>query len=350
MSNSEVQFDKTAGFNTYIGMWEGTPFSLFKDNGVYWIGGQLNSGFDASSGNWVGNFLDDEVDGRFSPTDGRALLQRLKDSYAGNGKFNYANFTQMVVGTDLAASDAQAFVNNYTNAVSVDMYWYTIPFCDWTPYRGDLYLVPVKQSNCRTSSSYGKVMEALRMRDASDGKLQAPWQFVELLNGGPGGGPFTANITPAQLKGAVMSSVINEARGIVYFNQSLSGPCQSANIIRQAQVTPGFCGIANVDAARTVNNQIHQLAPIINTQSYQWSFGSGLDTMLKVSDGYAYVFAMVDGSSGPGSRTFQLPAGVSGRSAEVLFENRTVSIDSSAKFSDSFATESSYHVYKIKLT
>lgn len=348
-SNSEAAFDKKVGINTYIGMWEGTPFSLFTDNNLYWIGGRLNSSFSPTSGNWVGNFLDDEVDGRFSPADGRAHLKSILDGLgSATGRFDYANFTQMVIG-DLGASDANAYVNDYTDAVSVDMYWYTIPFCDWVPYRGGVYLDPVAQSNCRTSSSYGKVMNALRQRDAADGRLQAPWQFVEMLNGGPGGGQFTGNITPAQLKGAVMSSVINEARGIVYFNQSLSGPCQSANIVRQAQVTSGFCGLAQVNAATEVNSQIRQLAPVINTQSYVWNFGRGLDTMLKTSGNDAYVFAMVDGNSAPGSRTFALPPGVAGRQVQVLFENRTLTADSSGSFTDRFSAESSYHIYKIAL-
>lgn len=345
-SNAEAQYDKKNGFNTYIGMDANTPYSLFKDNDVYWIGGKLNSTFTDSSTNWVGNFLDDEVDGRFTPAEGRKLLQSLKDGNAGNGRFNYSNFTQMVMSNDMNASDAQAYVNNYTDAVSLDMYWYTVPFCSWTPYRQN-YITPVYQDNCRTASSYGKSMKSLRAQDAADGKLQAPWQFIELLNGGPGGGPFTANITPGQLQGAVMSSIINEARGLVYFNQSLSGPCQGGSLLRQSQVTPNFCGQPQVDAAAKVNNQIHKLARVLNTQSYQYTFGPGLDTMLKTYDGSAYVFAMVDGNSTPGSRVFQLPSEIKAASVEVVDENRSIAVGADGKFTDNFANEYSYHIYKI---
>ena len=347
-SNQEVQYDKSVGINTYIGMDSATPFSLFTNNGVFWIGGKLNSTFTETSPNWVGDFLDDEVDGRYTPAAGQTWLQSLVDPLTNDGRFKYANFTQMVIG-DLNKTDAEKFINGYTDAVSLDMYWYTIPFCDWDTYRGGIYVVPVDKSNCRTASSYGKSIKSLRVRDAADGKLQAPWQFIEDLNGGPGEGPFLANITAGQLKGAVMSSVVNEARGIVYFNQSLSGPCQGGSIFRQSQVTPNFCGASQVAAAKEVNGQIRQLAPVINTQSYQWNFGSGLDTMLKTSNGYAYIFSMVDGSSTPGSRTLQLPTGVSGSSAEVLFENRTIPINGSRQFTDSYAAEYSYHIYKVKL-
>lgn len=348
-SNSEALYDKSVGINTYIGMANTTPYSLFQDNGVYWIGDKLNSTFTNASTNWVGNFLDDEVDGRYTPTAGRAHLQALKDAVAGNGRFDYANFTQIVISGDGNQSDANAYVNNYTDAVSVDMYWYTIPFCDWTPYQGGNYIDPVNKANCRTSSSYGKTVNMLRQRDATDGKLQPIWNFVENLNGGPGSNAPAVYIAPDQLKGAVMNSVINEARGIIYFNQSLSGSCQGGSILRQSQVTPNFCGAPQIAAAKDVDGLIHQLAPVINTQSYQYSFGTGLNTMLKTYNGSAYVFAMVDGSSSPGSRTFTLPAGVTGKSVEVIGEGRTLSVGANGTFTDSFAKEYSYHVYRITL-
>ena len=69
--------------------------------------------------------------------------------------------------------------------------------------------------------------------------------------------------------------------------------------------------------------------------------------MLKVKDGHAYVFAMTDGTTG--SRTFTLPTGVNGSSAAVVQrEHRTIPI-SGGKFSDNFASESTYHIYKIPL-
>jgi len=347
-SNTEAQYDKSLGVNTYIGMDSSTPYSLFKDNNVFWIGDKLNSSFTDSSTNWVGDFLDDEVDGRYTPAAGQAYLQSLVNKFGNDGRFKYANFTQMVMSQDMNQADAQKYVNGYTNAVSLDMYWYTIPYCSQTPYR-DVYVTPVTQANCRTASSYGKTVQSLRKQDAADGKLQPIWQFVENLNGGPGASAPAVYITPGQLEGAVMDSVINEARGIVYFNQSLSGSCQGGSIFRQSQVTSNFCGAAQVAAAKEVNNRIHSLASVINTQSYKYTFGPGLDTMLKAKDGSAYIFSMIDGSSKPGSRTFQLPAGISGKSVEVLNENRTIPVSSTGSFTDTFAAEYSYHIYKVTL-
>ena len=329
-------------------MWEGTPYSLFKDNGVYWLGEKLNSTFNDSSTNWVGDSLGDEVDGRFPFADGQAYLQSMVNSYGNDGRFKYTNFTQIVMGTDIPAPIAEKFVNGYTDAVSLDMYWYTIPYCDWRPYR-DVYLTPIALSNCRTASSYGKTMDSLRIRDAADGKLQSLWQVVELVNGGPGEGPFLGNVSAGQLKGAVVNSLIHEARGIIYFNQSMSGSCAGGNLIRMTQTNSNSCAASQVAGAKAVNLQIKALAPVLNSQSYKYTFGTGLDSMLKVKDGYAYVFAMVDGSSSPGQRSFTLPAGVTGRSVEVMFENRTIQADSQGGFSDTFAAEYSYHIYKIKL-
>jgi len=344
-TDAEVAYDRALGFNTYVGISPSTPYRLFAKNDVYWIGPALNDAPARGVRHWVGYFLDDEADGRFSPV--RAGLAHLRSLRAPlpRDRFAYANFTQMVISRDMRAKDAEAFVNRFTDAVSLDMYWYTIPFCGLTPYRAP-YLVPVHRATCRTASSYGAVVDALRERDAADGRLQAVWQFVELLNGGPGEGPYLGMIKPGQLRGAVMSSLIHGARGIVYFNQSLTGPCQGGNLIRLSQVVRGFCGAAQVAAAGVVNNQVRVLAPVLNSQSYVYRFGPGLDTMLKGYDGYAYVFAMAGTSRPLGMRTFALPPGVDGNRVEVLFEHRTLPVIG-RRFKDSFAAEYSYHVYRI---
>ena len=95
-----------------------------------------------------------------------------------------------------------------------------------------------------------------------------------------------------------------------------------------------------------VNAQVQALAPVLNTQSYAWTFGTGLETSLKVYEGDAYVLAMTDG--GTGSRTFTLPSGVNGGTVEVVGENRTLPV-TNGTFTDSFATEATHHVYRVSL-
>lgn len=348
-TNEEAIYDKSLGFNSYIGMSDSTPYRLFEDNDVYWIGPPLNASFTEESKNWVGNFLGDEVDGRFSPEEGHAELESAKMGLEGSGRFDYANFTQIVMGKDMKAEDSERYVNEYSDVASIDMYWYTVPFCDWEPSPVE-YLTPVDSTNCRSASSYGKTMDSLRARDLTDGALQRMWQFVEILNGGPGEDQaFVANIKPGELQGAVMNSIIHEARGLVYFNQSLNGDCTGGSLVRQTMVDPEFCAKDQVAAAGEINNKIHELAPVLNTQTHVHDFGQGLDTMLKAKDGFAYIFAMLDDNPDPGIRTFEMPSQLRGKPIEVLFENRLLSQDSAGKFSDTFEEEYTYHIYKVKL-
>lgn len=343
--DAEVRWDKAHGINTYAGMWEGTDFGLFSRNDVYWIGARLNDTFDENSPNWPGVLLDDEVDGRYSPAEGLALLRDLQREHGGTGKFTWANFTQLVIGKDLDVSVQEQYVS-IPDVVSVDMYWYTIPFCDWRPYRGEAYVDPVPEQTCRTASSYGRTLRGLTVRDESAGRLRPRWGVIENLNG-LSGADHVRYITPDELKGAAMSSIIGEARGLLWFNQSFTGDCESSGVVRQAQIDgDGFCGAEQVRAMGEINRLIGDLAPILNTQSYVWDFGAGLDTMLKVHDGYAYVFAMTDG--GAGQRRLTLPDRIRGAQADVVGEDRRLEVRDGV-LADDFRAESEFHIYRIPL-
>lgn len=342
-SDEEVAWDRAHGIDFYLGMWEGTDFGLFERGGVYWVGGRLNDSFDDRSRNWPGIFLDDEVDGRFDPDEGLGLL-RAREEQVPARQFSYANYTQAVIGPDLGLEAQQRYVN-LPDVVSLDMYWYTIPFCDWSPYRGGGYADPVPEATCRTASSYGRAMNGLTERDSSDGSLHPRWMLIENLNG-LSGQEHVADIEPGQLEGAAMSAIINEARGLVWFNQSFTGPCQTSGALRAAQVEgAAFCGAAQIEAMGEINGLIHDLAPVLNTQSYEWDFGRGLDTMLKTHDGSAYVFAMTDGTAG--RRVLTLPPGLGGE-AEVIGEDRSLPVVDGA-LSDDFAEEYAFHVYRVPL-
>ncbi|HEX7664799.1 MAG TPA: hypothetical protein VF407_09820 [Polyangiaceae bacterium] len=350
-SNDEAQFDKSYGVNGYIGMDDGTPYSLFADNGVFWLGGKLNSTFTATGSAWAGDFLDDEIDGRAASLS--AALQTVKDDVKASGddgRFKAFNFTQIVSGSYSTENDALSaqILTAYDGPVSVDNYWYTMPDCTGSPsFNYDL--VKVDSAHCRTSSSYGKTVRSLHQRLAGTGQFKPIWNFIENLTGAPDAGHFYANITPAQLEGAAMASVIAEARGLLWFNQSLGGDCQTGSALRQAQVNSGFCGKTQMDAMKEIDNRLLALAPVINTQSYDYSFGENLDTMLKWQDGSAWIFAMPSGdaSSQPGSRTFTLPPGIaSAKSVTVVNESRTVAV-TGGSFTDDFAAEYTYHVYQV---
>ena len=98
-----------------------------------------------------------------------------------------------------------------------------------------------------------------------------------------------------------------------------------------------------------INAKIQSLAPVLNTQSYQYDFNNNTDTMLKTYNGYAYIFADIGLLESPGTKTFTLPVGVGGASVEVVGEGRTIPVSNNT-FTDNFAAEYTHHVYKIALT
>jgi hypothetical protein len=197
---------------------------------------------------------------------------------------------------------------------------------------------PADLSHCRDPQSYGKAIDGLRARDAADGRLQPLAAFVE--NGATR--DTSAIIQAAKMKASVVSTLIHGAGYVFWFNNSW-GACLSGNMIRDAQ-SGSACAKANVAAMGEVGKQIHAWAPILNTQSYQWTFGAGVETMLKVKDGSAYILAMTDG--GTGSRTFTLPAGTTGNVTDET--GRTLAV-SGGRFTDTFEANTEYHLYKVAL-
>jgi hypothetical protein len=347
-SNAEVRADKSYGINTYIGESPSTNYQLFANNDTFVLSALNNAPVGGTA--QPGLFLIDEPDGRTTSANDLANIRRLVKSSPSNGRFKEINFSATVISdSDPEANRAnfEAMVNSYAGPVSVDKYYYSQPSCSDIRY----IIVPIDPSHCRTASSYGTTVRALRARVAAGGKLKPVWNFVEDLSGAPDPYHFTAYIQPGQLKGAVMDSIINEARGIIYFNQSFAGTCTEGNVLRQVQTGSLPCAQPQMDAMKEVNQQIRALAPVINTQSYRYSFGKNLDTMLKIHQGHAYIFAMISGdaTSQPGNRTFTLPPGLAGAtSIQVLNENHTIRVVN-GKFTDNFAHEYTCHIYKVAM-
>jgi hypothetical protein len=347
-SGAEVRADESYGINTYIGESPSTNYHFFSGNNAFVITKLDNA--PAGGTAQPGIFLVDEPDG--GPTSAIALsnIRRIVASSPYDGMFKEINFSATVIDKFVPAANKtnfEAMVNSYAGPVSVDNYYYTKPSCfdvDWT-------IVPIDPGHCRTASSYGATVRAVRARMAASGHLKPVWNFVEDFSGAPDPSHFYAYIKPGQIEGAVMDSIINEARGIMYFNQSFAGTCTGGNVLRQVQIGSLPCAQAQMDAMKEVNQRIKALAPVINTQSYQYSFGANLDTMLKTYRGSAYIFAMVSGaaSSWPGQRTFTLPPALAHATrVQVLFENRTIPVVN-GQFTDDFAHEYSYHIYKVTM-
>jgi hypothetical protein len=333
LTDADVQKDMAGGLNTYVELTDDSDIGLVRRSGMSAIVSQQSGDRGNETVGWL---LGDEIDMEKGAGDGFAEMQRLRNGYpAKDGRIRYANYGK---GVMLWESDADAakFVNGYTNVTSADVYWYTDPYM--CPAPGEEPPLGVTAATCRRAANYGLTMDRLRHLDALDGKRQPIYGFVEV------GHPFaegdSRSITGPEIAGAVMSSLIHEARGIVYFNHSFGGSCESQHVLRDE------CGAAVRPAVTEINSRITRLAPVLNTQSYAWRFSSSVDTMLKAYDGSYYLFAMPGRTGGTGHQNLTLPPGLHASSAEVLFEGRSVRITGRV-LADTFAKESSYHIYKI---
>lgn len=168
-----------------------------------------------------------------------------------------------------------------------------------------------------------------------------------------------------EIKGAIMSSIIHECRGIVYFDHNgfygspgtTGGGTYPTTDPNTGQAVDPDADPALIngeqglrDALTEINSLVTELAPVINTQSYAWDFGvAGVDTMLKEKDGYAYVFAGIGLGGTTGTKTLTLPSGVTGDSVEVIDgvgSPGPISV-SGGDFSLTFTNEYDYFVGKV---
>lgn len=325
------------GINTYMGAeHDGSKVSVMTKAGISvvaqdeWTPAEV--GTDAGVVGW---FLSDECEMGYSgcPEDEAGSLAKQK-SYAAtararnDGRFLQANFGNGVLGTWWSPNtmDDQLALLDVS---SVDKYAYTSP-----PVRREIERSPYwTQGDSQRSIAYGWLQDRMETY-ASPVASKPNWVFVEtakpLLDESDG-----ISIDPAKISGAVWNALIHGAGGIAYFQHNNNGTCGNYSLMDCAS---SRAAVAKVDA------EVKSLARVLNSQPYTWKFGTGLQTSLRATGGYAYVLAMTDG--GTGSRTFTLPSGISGTSVEVVGEGRTLPV-TNGTFTDSFANEYTHHVYRV---
>lgn len=359
-NDRDISVDKDIGLNTYLELYGKVNFEAIRRGGMSAIHGQRDPAIGDESVGW---FLADEPE-QFGQSPGQVLnyLRTRAGQLPNDGRLRFTNFTGNMIfpnfspGTGVAADWIE--INDVT---SLDIYWYARDLVCSGSIAGEIWkdgsgarqphgggYNDLSMAECHRSSNYGYQVEAQRRIAAEKGKMEPVWTFVE--NGDPFEGADHHEITPDQMAGAIWSSLIHEARGVVYFNTSFNG-CVSSNNFRHPVYYNSRCYVAMRARAKLVNDQIRQLAPVLNTQSYLYSFNGQLDTMLKEHDGAFYIFAMpggIKGGSATGRHRLKLPPGLNGSTVEVLFEGRTIPIDSNREFADSFDAEYSYHIYRIR--
>jgi hypothetical protein len=235
-------------------------------------------------------------------------------------------------------SVCSAFVNGKRDIVGMDFYGFTHP--DRTAYM-------------TRGAFYGLQIDRIRACDAMAGGT-APvdrkpvWGVVEL------GAPFSngGQITPPQMRSATWHTIIAGARGVLYFNHSFGGACQTYSILRDGC----SLNVAMQAAVKAQNAQITQLAPVLNsaTATGYVTTSPNIRATAKVGGSDApfgagiYTIAGATWSGGGSQQatiTINPAAGPTPRTASVLFEGRTVPIVA-GQIVDTFADGNAIHIYK----
>jgi hypothetical protein len=337
--------------------------SDFQDHPLV-VGWFLSDEPDMEYGGWPGDGVTNRNQfGFLEAVQGQSALADTPEQDFGG--FKMVNFGNGVLNT-FWSPDTLADMVAEVDAFGTDKYCYTSPFVrfeygrtpDWQAASGAADAADA-EAKANSSAAYGWMVTQMRNHFQNMNDLKPHWAVIEVKM------PFLEEtgrtiITHAQREGAIWSQIINEARGISYFdhNGSYSAPNPPAidpntGVAPTDEVYTLVLGPQTYkDSVRDFNERIRELAPILNTQSYEWDFtqyGSPrMDTMLKVKEGHAYIFAMVGPGGTTGNKTFTLPEGIRGTEIEVLYESRTINVNT-GQFSDTFVNEYDCHIYKIPL-
>ncbi|WP_425956199.1 hypothetical protein [Xylanimonas sp. McL0601] len=329
------------GINTYMGAEHEPPISTITRTGISviastdWTPAEVGDdnrvvGWHISDECEMGSYWCASKDEHVRVEKQRSFADQARALH--DGRFLQANFGSGVLGTWWAPTtmdDHLALVD----VSSVDEYARTSPGVRdlirdspaWPP-----------GADPASASAYGWLQD--RMETFNTPAASKPnWVFVEVAR------PYLTDdgartITAAEIGGSVWSALIHGAAGIAYFQHNNDPSCGNYALVD--------CGATRADAVKTIDAEVRALAPVLNSQPYRWQFGPGLQTSLRSWEGHAYVLAMTSG--GTGERTFRLPPGVNGAAVEVVGEHRTIRV-SHGRFSDTFATADTHHVYRVAL-
>jgi hypothetical protein len=276
---------------------------------------------------------------------------RAKD----DGRFAWTNWAVGPLDIGFFSDQTPAGMN-LVDANCIDQYAHTSPTVrehfhnyngsdpapQWPgPHNDDAY--------AERSASYGWLADQMQANELAGGALTPTWVTVETKLPYLGNEPGKDIILYAEMKGAIWSSLIHEARGIMYFDfngfYDANLPVGSIDPNTGVAVDTGDPAITNCEAALGA-----YVAPVLNTQSYVFDFGAAnIDTMLKAKDGYAYIFAIPGFEFTSGSKTFTVTgSGIGGTNVEVVDEARNLTI-SGGSFSDTYTNEYDVHIYKVAI-
>ncbi|MCX7014748.1 MAG: hypothetical protein NTW86_19740, partial [Candidatus Sumerlaeota bacterium] len=165
-----------------------------------------------------------------------------------------------------------------------------------------------------------------------------------------------AKATPAQVRAEVWMSLIHGSRGLIYFVHEFAPRFNEHALLDDPEM---------LAAVTSINREIHDLAPVLNSPSlldeagilnrpglfHDATAGSSasdvpVDMMAKRHDGDLCIFA-VNMRNEPTQATFTVSGVMRTASIEVLNESRTLSLQAN-RFSDDFAPYA-VHLYRLDL-
>lgn len=368
---------KDAGVNLYMGVEHSPeifPMANITGQGMYtmpsleWTPAEVGNdnrvvGWSVSDEIEMGMGIPGDLDSDGDSDEYDCLIQQLgfvnEARGYNDGRFVHANFGNGILRTFWSNGASPNYPGKTTmydhvalmDVSSADKYTYTSP--DVANIIDGVHDAPDWPNGTPVQRAYSYGWQADQMRRfQNQSSLKPVWTFVETarpyLNEAGAG-----TITPDQIEGAVWSALIHEARGIAYFQHNNDNSYGGNYSIVQ---------IPAVHAkVKAINEKVLSLAPVLNTQSYyntsvdvngftyhRYSFANGTDTMVKTHGGFVYIFAGLGMGDATGSKTFTVPAGVSGNTVDVVGESRTIPV-AGGQFSDTFTYEYTHHVYKIAL-
>ena len=365
---------KDLGLNTVFALTDDTSLSLLRSNGIWAI---IQTGHPASEigSETVGLLTVDEPNSFQYVSDAIASTPNsLQDGryWWFNNTWNFIEYGLRMTDSGQTVSGSVSLTTQVTtpngtkrhiDIQSIDQYWFAGgKASNWTLAAGGiLYDLGRNMTidEAARGSHYGDMVDRLRALQTT---YPAPIAaFIET-----GGAAFEDTsgayyITPPEMNWAVWSSIIHGARQIIYYNHSHAGPA-AVSIDNFAQpyfqtIQPGQ-SISIYDQAKATNALIEQLAPVINsptalgyvTVNPAPTTFSGIETMAKYYNGEFYIFADTRFSGAATNINATLTINdPDATSVTVINENRTLSV-SNEKFTDTFATGSTVHIYKVNVT
>ena len=276
---------KDVGINTFMGVeHDGSPLSRVTDQDIFVIAqDEWSPSAVGDDPRLVGWFVSDECDigiGCAGSDAASNLVDQQKKTNRiralNDGRFSMANYSNGVLDTYWAQGSMTGLMN-MVDVASVDKYAYSSSFVD-----GQMAHSPhwPESAEPASAAAYGWLVDRMRSYQEPAG-VHPNWIFVETAM------PLLAEsdsltISTEQIEGAVWSAIIHEARGLAYFQHNNGPSCGFYSLVE--------CDSERLSEIRSINEDVQSLAPVLNTQSYQYSFNATADTMLKAFEiGRAHV-------------------------------------------------------------